>query len=175
MANDGLLRDTGFLEGPKIMTFAPILKFKAFPLAPLLSDFLELGRGSMGCPVEIEFSLNLGTAEVPKKEFYFLQMRPMAPDQERFEVKITPQDVKTAFCYSRQSLGNGRNDQIADIIYVKPADFKLNATIEISREIGRLNAMLIKENRPYLLVGPGGGVLQIGGSAFLFSGGIYRA
>lgn len=155
IAQEHRLRDTGYQPGPKIMTFAPILKYNHFPLAPLLCDFLELGRGGMGCPVEIEFCVNLGTAESPVKEFYFLQMRPMAPDQERYEVKITPRDVQTAFCHSTQALGNGRNDRIADILYVKPADFKANATVQIAQEIGRLNALLSRENRPYLLVGPG--------------------
>ncbi len=149
------IRDSGYLSGPKIMTFAAILKYHQFPLAPLLSDFIDLGRGAMGCPVEIEFSLNLGTAEHPKKDFHFLQMRPMAADQERFVVKITAQEKREALCYSTQALGNGRNDQMADIVYVKPADFRAEATLEIVQEISRLNAGLLKEKRPFLLVGPG--------------------
>jgi hypothetical protein len=153
--NENRIRDTGYMQGPKIMTFAPVLKHNLVPLAPLLCDFLDLGRRAMGCPVEIEFSLNLGTAECRKKEFYFLQMRPMAPDQERHEVKISPSDVQRAFCFSTQALGNGRNDQITDIVYVKPAAFRPELTVEIAQEIGRLNAGLLKENRPYLLVGPG--------------------
>ncbi|MBN1104871.1 MAG: phosphoenolpyruvate synthase/pyruvate phosphate dikinase, partial [Deltaproteobacteria bacterium] len=155
VSEEDRIRDSGYLAGAKIMTFAPILKFNQFPLAPLLCDFIELGRGGMGCPVEIEFSVNLGTSEDPKKEFYFLQMRPMAPDQERFEVKITPQEIRNARCFSTQALGNGKSDQIADIVYVKPRDFRPEATVQIAQEIGRLNASLLKENRPYLLAGPG--------------------
>jgi hypothetical protein len=153
--NEHRIRDTGYMPGPKIMTFAPVLKHNLFPLAPLLCDFLELGRRAMGCPVELEFSVSLGTAAFPRKEFYFLQMRPMAPDQERYEVKISPSDVQRAFCFSGQALGNGRNDALTDILYVRPAAFRPEATVQIAQDIGRVNATLLKENRPYLLVGPG--------------------
>jgi hypothetical protein len=149
------IRDTGHMEGAKILTFAHILKHDLFPLSPLLCDLLEIGRTGMGSPVEIEFSLNLGTAEDPKKEFFFLQMRPMAGSQGLFEVKIEPHEIRRAFCFSTQSLGNGRNDRIADIVYVPKSRFRPDATDRIAQEIGLLNSFLVKENRPYLLVGPG--------------------
>jgi len=149
------IRDSGYLKGPKILTFAQILKYSVFPLPSLLSDFLDLGRRAMGCPVEIEFSATLSPDQKQKPSFFFLQMRPMVADLESFEVKITPQDVEKAFCYSSQALGNGRNNDIADILYVKPEDFKPESTMAIAKEIGRLNGELLKEKRPYLLVGPG--------------------
>lgn len=149
------IRDTGYMPGGKILTFAPILKHDLFPLAPLLCDLLDMGRTGMGAPVEIEFSVNLGTAENPKKEFFFLQMRPMAAGHGLFEVNIERKEILKAFCYSTQALGNGRNDKIADIVYVRKSEFRPDATAQIAQEIGLLNAHLVKENRPYLLVGPG--------------------
>ena len=118
-------------------------------------DLLELGRKGMGCPVEIEFSVSLGSEKEVKSNFSFLQMRPMVAGLERFEVKITKQETQKAFCRSQQALGNGINQELADIVYVKPDDFKLEATVKMAEEIGRLNAALLKEKRPYLLVGPG--------------------
>jgi CheY-like chemotaxis protein len=149
------IRDTGHMPGAKILTFAPILKHDRFPLAPLLSDLLEIGRTGMGAPVEIEFSLNLGTAEEPKKEFFFLQMRPMAASSGPLETKIEPREVQEAICYSTQALGNGRNNRIADIVYVRRSEFRPEETSRVAREIGLLNHGLVKEDRPYLLVGPG--------------------
>ncbi|PKN30117.1 MAG: phosphoenolpyruvate synthase/pyruvate phosphate dikinase [Deltaproteobacteria bacterium HGW-Deltaproteobacteria-21] len=149
------IRDTGHMPGGKVLTFAPILKYDLFPLSPLLCDLLEKGRMGMGAPVEIEFSVNPGTAENPKKEFFFLQMRPMAAGHGLFEVKIEPHEIQKSFCYSTQALGNGRNDRIADIVYVRKSEFRADATVQIAHEIGLLNAHLVKENRPYLLVGPG--------------------
>jgi hypothetical protein len=149
------IRDFGTLKGPKILTFAQILKYNAFPLPSLLSDFLDLGRRAMGCPVEIEFSATLSRDQVKKGSFFFLQMRPMAADVEPFDVKITPQDMEKAFCFSTQALGNGKTNDISDILYVKPEDFKPESTVAMAKEVSRLNAELVKEKRPYLLVGPG--------------------
>jgi CheY-like chemotaxis protein len=149
------IRDSGTLKGPKILTFAQILKYNVFPLPSLLSDFLDLGRRAMGCPVEIEFSATLSPDPAEKGSFFFLQMRPMVGDVEPFDVKITPQDIEKAFCFSTQALGNGKTNDIADILYVKPGDFKPESTVAMAKEISRLNAQLVKERRPYLLVGPG--------------------
>jgi hypothetical protein len=149
------IRDSGYLKGPKILTFAQILKYNLFPLPSLLSDFLDLGRRAMGCPVEIEFSATLSPDPAQKSSFFFLQMRPMVADLEPFDVKITQQDMEKAFCFSAQALGNGKTDDIADILYVKPEDFKPESTATMAKEISRLNAGLVKEKRPYLLVGPG--------------------
>jgi CheY-like chemotaxis protein len=149
------IRDSGTLKGPKILTFAQILKYNVFPLPSLLSDFLDLGRRAMGCPVEIEFSATLSPDPSVKSSFFFLQMRPMVADVEPFDVKITSQDLERAFCISTQALGNGKSNDIADILYVKPEDFKPESTAAMAKEIGRLNAKLVKEKRPYLLVGPG--------------------
>jgi hypothetical protein len=149
------IRDTGYMPGAKVLTFAQVLKYNTIPLAPLLCDLLELGRKGMGCPVEIEFSVNLNSERKAKSDFFFLQMRPMVASMERFEVKITQQEIKEAFCRSGQALGNGINEELADIVYVKPDDFRPEATVQMAEEIGRLNAFLLKEKRPYLLVGPG--------------------
>ena len=149
------IRDTGYMPGPKILTFSQILKYNIFPLPDLLSDLLELGRKGMGCPVEIEFSVNLSSDKKKKSDFFFLQMRPMVAGGERFEVQITQQEIEKAFCLSKQALGNGKNEKMADIVYVKLDDFHPKNTLKIAEEIDKVNAGLIKEKRPYLLVGPG--------------------
>ncbi|UCF84546.1 MAG: phosphoenolpyruvate synthase/pyruvate phosphate dikinase [Desulfobacteraceae bacterium] len=149
------IRDTASIPGPKILTFAQILKYNTFPLPQLLYDILELGRKGMGCPVEIEFSVNLSSDNRRKSDFFFLQMRPMVAEEERLEVQITQQEVEKAFCRSFQALGNGKNEEMADIVYVKPDEFKPEATVQMAKEVGKINAGLLKDKRPYLLVGPG--------------------
>jgi hypothetical protein len=143
------------MSGPKILTFAQVLKYKVFPLPELLTDLLLLGRRGMGCPIEIEFSVDLNPDKRKKSDFFFLQMRPMVADVEHFEVHISKEEFKKAFCRSNQALGNGKNDHISDIVYVKPEDFKVENTLQIVEEIGRINSGLVKEKRPYLLIGPG--------------------
>jgi hypothetical protein len=149
------IRDTAYIPGPKILTFAQILKYNTFPLPQLLYDILELGRKGMGFPVEMEFSVNLHSDKKRKSDFFFLQMRPMVAEEERFEVQITKQEIEKAFCRSSQALGNGKNEEMADIVYVKPTDFKPEATVKMAQEVGQINSGLFKEKRPYLLVGPG--------------------
>ncbi|GBC60468.1 phosphoenolpyruvate synthase/pyruvate phosphate dikinase [Desulfonema ishimotonii] len=149
------IRDSGYMPGPKVLTFASVLKHNILPLPELLSDLLDLGRKAMGCPVEIEFSVNLNPDRHQKNNFYFLQMRPTVSHQDRFQVQITPEDVRAAFCASRQAMGNGKDEEMADIVYVKPGDFKAEATIQMAEEIGKINAALLREKRQYLLVGPG--------------------
>ncbi|MBI5591851.1 MAG: phosphoenolpyruvate synthase/pyruvate phosphate dikinase [Deltaproteobacteria bacterium] len=149
------IRDSGHLPGSKIASFASILKHNLFPLPQLLSDLLDLGRKGMGCPVEIEFSVNLGTEDQRKNEFYFLQMRPMATEIDQQDVVITDDDLQKPLCFSRHALGNGKFGSISDIVYVKPLEFQINATEQMADEIGRINAMLSREKRPFLLIGPG--------------------
>jgi Pyruvate phosphate dikinase, AMP/ATP-binding domain len=149
------IRDTTGISGSRVLTFAPILKYKSFPLPQLLTDFLTLARKGLGCPVEIEFSVNLNADGDGGPEFCFLQMRPMVAGEEQFEVQIEKDDIERAFCFSHQTLGNGKNEKMADIVYVKPECFKADATLQMAAEIGQINAELMKAGRPYLLAGPG--------------------
>jgi hypothetical protein len=149
------IRDVGAAQGYPVLAFAPVLKHGLFPLPQILTDFLELGREGMGCPIEIEFSVNLGENKEQKGEFYFLQIRPMVADEQLYDIQISAEEKKRAFCRSSQSLGNGKTETIADIVYVKPEDFRAEATLQMADEISRINATLQKEGRPYLLVGPG--------------------
>ncbi len=70
-------------------------------------------------------------------------------------VDISDDERRRAKCYSSHALGNFVNRTLRDIIYVKPETFDINKTIQIAQEISRLNARLVKEDRPYLLIGPG--------------------
>ena len=147
------IRDS-YSKGPKVVTFARILKHQIIPLPELLQDLLELGYKGMCCDIEIEFAVDLG-ADDEKSKFHFLQIRPMAAGEQQYEVKISQDDIDNAFCYSSKPLGHGINDKIADIIYVKPETFNTSDTRIISLEISHLNAKLKKEQNPYLLIGPG--------------------
>ncbi|MEJ2040490.1 MAG: PEP/pyruvate-binding domain-containing protein [Desulfosarcinaceae bacterium] len=98
------IRDSASAPGAKLVTFAPILKHKVFPLADLLVDLLDIGRKGLGCHVALEFALILdeGTARTP--EFHILQMRPMATGGP-FEVEVSAGDIQKCLCYASQSMG----------------------------------------------------------------------
>jgi len=149
------IRDTGYMPGSKVVTFSSIIKQDIFPLPALLSDLLSLGRKSLGCPVEIEFSVNLRSEKERKGDFFFLQVRPMVFEMERFKVQITQEELGDAVCRSGQALGTGVKEHIEDIVYVKPDDFRPESTVQIAGEVAKMNAELVAQKRPYLLIGPG--------------------
>ncbi len=153
--DENRIRDTWHLPGPKILTFSKILKYNFSRLPSLLVDLQALGQKSLGCPVEIDFAVNLHPEKINKIVFYLLQIRPMTADRKRHDVQITENEVESAICYSSQALGNGVNKKMTDIVYVKNDNFKPETTVEIAEEINKINANLLEENRCYLLVGPG--------------------
>ena len=52
-------------------------------------------------------------------------------------------------------MGNGKIDDICDLIYLEPEKFDNLQTIQMAEEIDRINERMLKENRKYVLIGPG--------------------
>ena len=149
------IRDTVHVPGQRVLTFAHILKYREFPLHDILKDMLELGEQGMGCPVEMEFSVNFPAEDTRPPQFAFLQLRPMTARAELEQVTIAEEEIDNAFCFSANALGNAIKRDMADIIFVKPDAFDPSQTTQIARQIAKINATLEKEARKYLLVGPG--------------------
>jgi hypothetical protein len=149
-----IIRDTGDFPGPKLMTFANILKRETFPLSRILIDLLEIIEDRMSNPIEIEFAVNID----PKNEthtFDLLQARPIVSGFESKDINISGLDNSTAIVKSFSSLGNGIINDIHDLVYVVPERFDPSKTQEISATIKLLNKKFIEENKNYILIGPG--------------------
>ena len=144
-----------FAQGPKIVTFANILKYNSFPLVDIIKDLFELGKNAFGADVEIEFAVNLPIDREKKPEFNFLQIRPMVVGREAREVKIDDYCEENLICTSGHIIGNGVYKEIYDVIFADPDLFELNKTIEIAAEIGELNKLLAGEGRKCILMGFG--------------------
>jgi len=153
--NDGMIRDGYSEDGPLIVTFAGILKYDVFPLASILNEILETGQKSMGCPVEIEFAVNLDPENKKPPVFALIQIRPIIISQEVSKIKWDEKDFskEQVLIKSNKALGNGVISEVKDIIYVIPETFDSSKTIEIAKEIGDFNKKL--KGTPYLLIGPG--------------------
>ncbi|MFQ5483886.1 MAG: PEP/pyruvate-binding domain-containing protein [Desulfobacterales bacterium] len=149
------IRDSGGMKGYPLVTFASILKYHLFPLSDILKDILAIGQDGMGCPVEIEFAVDLNADKTGKHQFAILQIRPMSAREEMMNVDILPEDLNRAFCISQHALGNTVNEEMFDIVYIKPDSFDPALTVEIARQIGQINAKLLNADRKYLLIGPG--------------------
>ena len=144
---DGISR-----PGIRAVTFAHVLKSGIFPLAEILCRILEVGRQSMGGPVEIEFAVCLDS---DPREFAVLQMRPYVAGADCEPVEVEGLRPETLVCYSTLALGNGIIDGIRDVVYVKPEAFDAAKTQQIARDVAALNAALRAASRPCLLIGPG--------------------
>ena len=152
-SQDNIVRDSLKYSGARVIPFANILKYNRFPLTKLITYLMKLGEKALGCPVEIEFAVNLENNQ--NDEFSLLQIKPMLIGKKGSNVSISKyKNDNLLFSYSNQVLGNGEIDGIKYIMYVDPLKFKREATQEISNEIKILNKKL-GPNKPYLLMGPG--------------------
>jgi hypothetical protein len=149
------IKDGCIPGGHPVITFAPILKHDSMPLAEALCALLELGQQGLSGPVDVEFCVNLPEEGQARPQLAVVQIRPMAARDELGAVEIGSDEIRRAFCHSRNTLGHGCIDTLTDILLVKPAEFDPAKTREIAREIGQLNALLAKEGRRYVLIGPG--------------------
>jgi len=147
---DGIGRD-----GVRIVSFAPLLKLKLFPLAEILQLLLDMGSWGMGTPVEIEFAVHYSTPPGEPKQVGVLQMRPMVINRELEELDIGENVSDQLICQSNQVLGNGIVKNIRDIVYVDIHTYDRSKSKEVAREVTQFNQKLIKQRRPYLLVGVG--------------------
>ena len=147
---DGISR-----KGRRIVTFAPILKQKSFPLGEILDMLLDLGSWGMGVPVEIEFAVNLNVPPGYPKDFAMLQMRPLVISQEVEELNVDNYQREDLICQSRQVLGNGAINRIYDIVVVDIDKFDRSKSRDVALEVSRLNSKLLDQKRPYILIGVG--------------------
>jgi CheY-like chemotaxis protein len=150
MIYDGIHR-----EGTRLVSFAHILKSDLFPLADILKLLLELGRRTMSAEVEIEFAVVLGDGKMRPHQFGFLQIRPLAAGYDAPDIPAGMLDSAEALVATDVALGNGRQDEIRDILYVPRQVFDRSETMAIAEEIGRFNRRLVEGATPYLLLGPG--------------------
>jgi CheY-like chemotaxis protein len=147
--HDGLSR-----SGPRLVSFAPILKHRLFPLAEILDHLLELVGWGVNAPVEVEFAVNLSPPRGQPQEFALLQMRPLALSREEQEIDIGQIEDQDLVCRSTHVLGNGR-DEVLDLVMVDYQRLERTHSGDVAREVARLNAQLMAQARPYVLIGVG--------------------
>lgn len=141
--------------GPRVVNFADILKYDYVPLPRLLSVILAAAKDSFGTPVEIEWAVDLDEDERGLPSFYLLQIKPIITDLRGDSVEVVPPEKDQAYLYTTQSLGNGRVGDVTDIIFLEPDIFDKMRTEQMAKEIGYLNALMMDEERKYVLIGPG--------------------
>ena len=152
--DDRLVTGTG-PDGPRVMTFAPILADNALPLNDLLTALLHHCEEVLKSDIEIEFAVTLDTEKAVGARLGFLQVRPMAVLKD--EIAIASEEMKgeSVLAASQKALGNGIISDLEDIVYIPPEIFNAKDTRTIAFEIGQINEQLTAEGRKYLLIGFG--------------------
>ena len=146
---DGLSR-----PGARVVTFAPMLKHGLFPLANILEVLVRAGEDALGNPVEIEFAVRLPRGEEPA-DFGFLQIRPLTLSRDHQDLTIGDIEASQLICSSSKVLGNGRIENLHDVVMVDSQRFERSRSREVAEAVAHYNAVLSAENRPYLLIGVG--------------------
>ena len=147
--------DTIYRDGIRLVNFAPILKHERFPLASILKDILKLGEAGFGCPVEIEFCANLNVPEGKRPELAVVQIRPLVTSRMDSDVDVSAVPDGRVLVRSNRALGDGRVVGIQDVVFVTPERFDRQQTVAMAAEVAVINARLVEQGRPYLLIGPG--------------------
>lgn len=152
---DETIQDTLNIEGPRLVTFANVLKYKIFPLPGLITELLNIGQNAFGTHVEIEFAINLYKNRKKKPEFFILQIRPMVAGGEHVDVNIEGSDQDDSLISSNHAIGNGIFNDLYDLIFVDPDQFDPAKSNQIAKEIESINHSFMEENRHYIALGFG--------------------
>jgi hypothetical protein len=152
---DDAIMDTLSIPGPRVVTFANMLKYNIFPLAEILDEILKISKKAFGSHIEMEFAINIYKDKTRKPEFYLLQVRPMVVGQEDVDVAMEDIQPGQILCSSTHAMGNGVFHKIHDLVVVDPETFDAARSRFIADEVGRINKKLAEENRRYILLGYG--------------------
>lgn len=143
------------LHGPRVVNFANILKYDHIPLAKTLSVLLDILKQALGAPVEIEYAVDITNALHNKPTFYILQIKPLIQPDLMVDFDEVKLDKSKALLMATKGMGNGRFTHITDVIYYNSENFKSTETLEMVREMEKLNKKMVEEGREYILIGPG--------------------
>jgi len=154
VSDDRIVDSVAVDGGPRVVTFAPVLKHGRFPLSEILSHVLNTCQNYIGSPVELEFAMSINQ-DSGTQRFAILQVRPMMEESVDIDIDLAEIDRSKAMCICSQSLGNGIIEGIKDVVYVHPERLDRMRTMDLTDEIEAIDAILRAEKRPYVLIGPG--------------------
>jgi len=112
-------------------------------------------KEALGSPVEIEFAIDLNKDKSGLASFYLLQIKPLVCHEDDYNVDMNQIDREHLVLYSEKTMGNGRIQNIKDVIYVVPEKFDNTKTTEMVAEIEKLNQQMMGQRKQYVLIGPG--------------------
>ncbi|MCF8234570.1 MAG: pyruvate, phosphate dikinase [Bacteroidales bacterium] len=142
-------------SGPRIVNFANILKYNYIPLAKTIEAVLDVVKEAIGSAVEIEFAVDLNKDKYNRASFYLLQIKPLIGSEQDYNIDMEKINRDAIVLYTEKGMGNGQIRDLQDVIYFKREAFDKSKTETMAREIDMLNKRMIKQDRKYVLIGPG--------------------
>ena len=152
---NNMIRPGVMHDGIRVISFDNILKYNTFPLPEILKELLRIGQREMRNPIEIEFAVKLDVPAGKPKEFSFLQIRPIIESIETVSKLPKDFELSDTIIYSEAALGNGKYENIYDVVYVKPETFNSANTREIAMAVEEINKKFVAKDKKYILIGPG--------------------
>ncbi len=143
------------MPGPRIINFAPLLVLKEIPFNDIICELLRAFDEELGTAVEIELAMTFDSREPTPARLGFLQVRPMVVSEEKIDVTNDLWGSADLLAKSERVLGNGRQTEVHDVVFVKPERFEARFTPKIAAELDEINRRLLKEGRRCLFIGFG--------------------
>ncbi len=151
---DRLIPGTG-TPGARVLDFAPLLQLELWPVNDTISRLLKLFERETGNAVEVEFAMTLPAREDGTPRLAVLQVRPMMVSTDRVDVPDYGCGDPGLVVYSSRVMGNGRLEDISNVVYVRPDRFERQHTARIAGELETLNRRLTESGIPFVLIGFG--------------------
>ena len=142
-------------RGPRVINFSNILKYDYIPLAKTLDMLLRFFKEAMGAPVEIEFAVDLDAGRRDLPTLYLLQIKPLIRIENTVDINFDEVPQDKLLMQSNKGMGNGRLDQIRDVVYMNIDVFDRTKTEEMGKEVAEINRYFEEQGKEYVLIGPG--------------------
>jgi len=142
-------------NGPRVITFAPILQNRELPLNDILIDLMSVSKEKLKSQLEIEFAVTVSRDSQIKNKLSMLQLRPLKISEEKVTIDFDSIKKEEIILKSKNSMGNGTIKKIRDIIFINPDDYNFKDSRIIAREIETINRQMLDENKRYILIGFG--------------------
>jgi hypothetical protein len=142
--------------GPRVVNFAPLLVLEELPVNVLIRSLLKACEQACDARVEIEFAMTFDDqATPPRGRLGFLQVRPMVASAEVVDIEPDEWTDSRLLLASEAAMGNGVDETIRDVVFVRPDRFEPMQTPAVAADIDAMNRELVDAGVPYLLIGFG--------------------
>ncbi len=142
-------------DGPRALTFAPLLESRSIPFTPVVERLLELSCVALNGEAEIELAVDFGADNGLPVRLALVQLRPMLTPAERTPVEEGELEDARVVVASDNCLGQGARSDLTDIVYLRPESFDRGLTRMMASELDAVNRGLVEEGRKAILIGLG--------------------